>query len=252
MRTRIAIAASAVLATGAVGTVAVVTTASNAAHATHDRAVVVARPVDPGRFQHPLRNVYFPLRPGTVFRYRGTDEDQHFRERLTVTHRTKRIQGVRTRVVSDVLRRGDGSLAEKTFDWYAADDAGNVWYFGERTATYDRHGHVQSREGSWQAGVGGAVAGLVMPHRPRPTDAYRQEYDRGNAEDQAWIVQRGFSAKVPYGRVHHVVRSLEWSRLEKDVVSVKLYAPHLGIVRERDLAGGSESFQLVSVARPSP
>jgi len=185
-----------------------------------------------------------------VFRYRGTDGGRRYREVVTITHRTRRIEGVDARVSRDVLRRADGSVAERTSDWYAADNDGNVWYFGERTATYDRHGHVRSREGSWRAGVHGAVAGKIMPHDPRVTDAYRQEYQRGSAEDQAWIVQRGFSVAVAYGRVRHAVRSLEWSRLEKGVVSVKMYGPHLGVVRERDLSGGSESFQLVSVHRP--
>ena len=230
MKSKIAISAAAVLAAGAVATMVTATTSAEAAHTAQSAHVV--RAIDPAQFQHPRANAYFPLRPGTVFRYRGRDGSQHFTEKLAVTHRTKMIQGVRTRVLSDVLRRHDGSLAEKTSDWYAADNDGNVWYFGERTATYDRNGHVQSREGSWRAGVGGAVAGRIMPHDPRPTDAYRQELRRGAAEDQAWIVQRGFSAKVPYGTVHHVVRSLEWSRLEKGGVGEVLRPP------SRDHPGG--------------
>jgi len=153
-------------------------------------------------------------------------------------------------VVRDVIRRRDGSIAEKTRDWYAADNDGNVWYFGEATATYDEHGNLESREGSWQAGVDGAVAGTIMPADPRPTDAYRQEFYRGHAEDQAWIVQRNGSATVPYGKVRNVVRSYEWTRLEPRVVSLKLYAPGLGIVREKDVAGGSELVELVAVTRP--
>jgi hypothetical protein len=164
-----------------------------------------------------------------------------------VTHRTKRIQGVTTTVVSDVLRRADGSLAEKTRDWYAADNHGNVWYFGEATATYDEQGQIESREGSWQAGVDGAVAGKIMPAPPRPTDAGRQEFYPGQAEDQAWIVQRNATTTVPYRKIHHVVRSFEWTRLEKNVLSLKLYGPGLGIIREKDMSGGSESFVLVSV-----
>ena len=201
----------------------------------------------PVRFDKPQQNPYFPLRPGTVSRYRGSDEGERFREFVGVTHRTKKIQGVSTRVVRDVVRRLDGSLSEKTDDWYATDNDGNVWYFGERTATYDRHGHVESREGSWKAGVDGAIRGLIMPANPRPTDAYRQEFYKGHAEDQAWIVQNNTRIKVPYGRLGHVVRSLEWSRLERGVVAVKFYAPGLGIVRERDLSGGDELFELVSV-----
>jgi hypothetical protein len=203
--------------------------------------------VDPGQFNNPQQNPYFPLQPATVSRYRGTEDGDKYRERVVVTHRTKVIQGVTTTVVSDILRRADGSLAEKTRDWYAPDNDGNVWYFGEATATYDEHGHIESREGSWQAGVRGAVAGTIMPADPRPTDAYRQEFYRGHAEDQAWIVQRNASTTVPYGTLHHLVRSFEWTRLEKKVLSLKLYAPGLGIVRENDMSGGNESFVLVSV-----
>jgi hypothetical protein len=203
--------------------------------------------VDPGQFSSPQQNPYFPLEPGTVTRYRGTEDGERFRERVVVTHRTRSIQGVVTTVVSDILRRADGSLAEKTRDWYAPDNDGNVWYFGEATATYDRHGHLESREGSWQAGVDGAVAGTIMPADPRPTDAYRQEFYPGHAEDQAWIVQRNASTSVPYGTLHHLVRSYEWTRLEKGVLSVKHYARGLGIVREKDVSGGNESFVLVSV-----
>jgi hypothetical protein len=199
------------------------------------------------RFDNPKQNPYFPLKPGTVLRYRGSDEGQRFREKLTITHKKRIIQGVRTTVVRDVLRRTDGTLAEKTKDWYAADNNGNVWYFGENTATYDEHGKLDSREGTWLAGKDGAVAGLIMPADPKPTDAYRQEFYKGHAEDQAWIVQRNTSVAVPFGTFHHVVRSFEWTRLEKGVVSVKFYARGLGIVRERDVAGGSEIFELTSV-----
>lgn len=201
-------------------------------------------------FSHPVRNPYFPLRPGLVFRLRGTDEGQHFREVVHVTHQKKLIQGIRATVVKDVVRRTNGVLSEKTHDWYAADGHGNIWYLGEITATYDRHGNLQSREGSWQAGRKGAVAGIIMPARPRPTQAFRQEFWRGHAEDQAWLVQRGFKTKVPYGTVKQSLRSLEWSRLEPGVVSVKVYGPGLGIVREKDMSGGSEVFKLVSVHRP--
>jgi hypothetical protein len=206
--------------------------------------------INPGDFTSPVPNPYFPLVAGTILRYRGSEDGVHFRERLTITHDTKTILGVPTTVVLDVLRRSDGSLAEDTRDWYADDNAGNVWYFGEKTATYDRHGHLRSREGSWQAGVNGAVAGTIMPANPHPTDAYRQEFLRGHAEDQAWIVQRGFTVRVPYKRLKHGLRTFEWSRLESDVISTKVYAPGLGIVKEHDVAGGNERFVLVSASGP--
>jgi hypothetical protein len=211
-------------------------------------AVGAVGAVDPADFSNPQPNPYFPLRPGTVSRYRGSEDGERFTERVTVTRRTKVIQGVTTTVVRDVLRRANGTVAEKTQDWYAADNGGNVWYFGEATATYGKHGRLISREGSWQAGVGGAVAGTIMPAGPKPTDAYRQEFFRGHAEDQAWIVARHATVKVPYGKLRAVVRSYEWTRLEPGVLSLKFYAPGLGIVRERDVAGGNERFDLVAVS----
>jgi hypothetical protein len=203
--------------------------------------------VDPADFGHPVANPWFPLEPGTTTVLRGTDEGERFREKVRVTDRTKVIEGVSANVVRDVLRRVDGSLAEATSDWYATDDDGNVWYFGERTATYDRHGHVESREGSWQAGVDGGVAGLIMPADPKATDAYRQEYLAGQAEDQAWIVGFKGSVRVPLRTFHHVLRTFEWSRLEPGVISTKLYARGVGVVREQDVAGGSETFEVVAV-----
>jgi hypothetical protein len=202
--------------------------------------------VDPADFTSPVQNPYFPLEPGTISIYRGTEDGERLRERLAITDRTKVIQGVTTTVVNDVLYR-NGLLAEKTVDWYAADNDGNVWYFGEATATYDEQGHVISTEGSWQAGVEGAVAGTIMPAQPKATDAYRQELFRGHAEDQAWITQNNAKVSVPYATLARVVRSFEWTRLEPRVLAQKLYAPGFGIVREQDVAGGTELLELVDV-----
>lgn len=234
--------ASALIAGGLV--TASITTGDATTRAAAPAAASVPNPAD---FTAPQANPYFPLKPGTVSRYRGTEDGEHFRERLAITHDTKMIQGVRTTVVSDVTRRPDGSLVEKTTDWYAADNDGNVWYFGERTATYDEQGRVESREGSWQAGRDGAVAGTIMPANPHPTDAYRQELLKGHAEDQAWIVQNHAVVRTQFRQFKHVVRSFEWTRLEPKVVSLKLYAPGFGIVKEKDVAGGNEEFVLVSV-----
>jgi hypothetical protein len=202
--------------------------------------------VDPADFTNPQPNPYFPLEPGTVSILRGSEDGGHLLNRSRVTASTKVILGVTTTVVADLLFR-DGVLEEKTADWYAADNSGNVWYFGERTAVYNRKGQVVSREGSWQAGVKGAVAGMIMPANPGPTDAYRQEFYKGHAEDQAWIVARHQVARIPYGKVNQVVRSYEWTRLEPGVVSLKLYGPGLGIIREKDVAGGDELLELVKV-----
>jgi hypothetical protein len=106
---------------------------------------------------------------------------------------------------------------------------------------------VISTEGSWEAGVDGAVPGIIMLAEPQVDDAYRQEFWAGQAEDQAWIVRTGGSFTVPYGRMHNVIRSLEWTRLEPNVVTLKVYAPGFGIVYERTLSGGKEIAALVRV-----
>ena len=163
-----------------------------------------------------------------------------------MTDRTKQILGVTATVIRDVSLH-HGRPLEATFDWYAADDDGNVWYLGEDTKEFDENGHVISTEGSWEAGVDGAVPGIIMLADPQVNDAYRQEFYAGHAEDQAWIVRMGGRFTVPYGTVHDVIRSLEWTRLEPNVVTLKVYAPDLGIVYERTLSGGKEIAALVSV-----
>ena len=205
---------------------------------------------DPQLFKHPTDNAYFPLTPGLVTRLRGTDEGERFKQKVHVTAQTRVVAGVTTTVVRDVVRRADGTLAERTFDWYAADQDGNVWYFGEDTATYDEDGRLEDREGSWEAGVDGALAGIIMPADPRPSTAAYMEYAKGEAEDQAWVVQRLPSVVTPGGTYRHVVRTFEWSRLEPRVISMKFYARGLGIVMEKDVAGGHERFWLVSSSTP--
>ena len=202
--------------------------------------------INPADFTNPMKNPYYPLTPGRVSVYRGSEGGDHLVEHLTVTHQTKQILGVTTTVIHDVLFR-NGVLGEKTTDWYAYDNSGNTWYFGEKTAVYKPNGQVQSREGSWEAGVNGAEAGIIMPANPGPTDAYRQEFLAGHAEDQAWIVANHGSVTVPYGTFDQALRSFEWTRLEPNVLSLKRYAPHLGIVQEGDVAGGNEFLQLVAV-----
>jgi hypothetical protein len=205
---------------------------------------------DPAHFTHPVGNAYFPLTPGLVTHLRGTDGGERFREKVRVTHRTRMISGVQAVVVHDVVRRQDGTLAETTDDWYANDDQGNVWYLGEDTATYDEHGQLEDREGSWEAGVDGAEPGIVMPAGPRPPTATRMELLKGVAEDQAWVVQRLRHVRVAGTRYAGIVRTLEWSRLEPRVISQKFYAAGLGIIEERDIAAGDEHFWLVSARRP--
>jgi hypothetical protein len=203
-------------------------------------------PFDPAAFAQPVANAYFPLTPGLVTRLHGTEGPEHFVEKTRVTHRTRLIAGVTTTVVRDVVRRPDGTLAETTDDWYADDDLGNVWYFGEDTATYDENGRLEDREGSWEAGKHGARPGIIMPAHAEPSTANFMEHAKGTAEDQAWVVQTLRRVTTPGGRFTDIVRTFEWSRLEPNVISQKFYAAGVGIIEERDVARGDEHFWVVS------
>ena len=84
---------------------------------------------------------------------------------VTATAETKQIaNGITARVVRDTVTE-DGALIEDTFDWYAQDDDGNVWYLGEDTAEFE-DGEVATRAGSFEAGVDGALPGSSMPAEP--------------------------------------------------------------------------------------
>jgi hypothetical protein len=202
--------------------------------------------LNPANFSTKIDNPYFPLPVGRTLVYRGVKDGKSQRDTVTVTNRTRVLEGIRARVVSDVARHR-GHLLEKTSDYYAQDKQGNVWYLGEDTAAYLPNGHVD-RSGSWHSGVQDAEPGLIMEAHPRIPDAYRQEYSVGQAEDTAWIVDRGRTVKVPYGTLHNTLTSLEATRIEPGAYDKKIYAPGIGIAQERAITGGPEFATLVSVS----
>ncbi len=203
--------------------------------------------LDPANFSTTIDNPYFPLPVGRTLVYRGVKDGQTQEDRVTVTDQTKTVaEGIIARVVTDVATH-DGALLEKTSDWYAQDKQGNVWYLGEDTAQYLANGKIDT-SGSWEAGVHDAEPGLVMEANPQIPDSYRQEFLTGQAEDTAWIVDRGGSTTVPYGTLKNVVTSLEATRLEPGAYDQKVYAPGIGIAREQSLTGPPEFAELVSVS----
>src|SRR3954454_11786287 len=127
-----------------------------------------------------IDNPFFPLLPGTTWIYKGQREGDTEAVRTTVTSDTKVIQGVTTTIVLDRAYI-NGELAEKTYDFFAQDKLGNVWYFGENTKEYE-NGQVVSTAGSFEAGVNGAKAGIIMLAHPQVGDAYKQEVAVGVAE----------------------------------------------------------------------
>jgi hypothetical protein len=187
-------------------------------------------------FTTKIDNPYLPMKPGTRRVYRETENGEVNRVTVKVTRRTRRVAaGIRARVVRDTVRHR-GEIVEDTFDWYAQDRRGNVWYVGEDTTEYE-DGRPVSKEGSWEAGVDGAKAGIVMLAHPRVGREYRQEDYPGHAEDRAKVLSRDEQAQVPAGHYRHVLLTKEWNPLEPRVLEYKLYAKRVGLVLTLGVSG---------------
>jgi hypothetical protein len=203
--------------------------------------------IEPANFVAAIDNPWFPLKPGTVWTYRGVKDGEAGIDTMTATADTKVIAGVTCVVVHDQLVQG-GKVKERTDDYYVQDVAGNVWYFGEATAELDDNGKVASTEGSWQTGVDGAMPGIIMPTDPEVGVGGPQEIYPGQAEDHFVVLLTNAKVKVPAGSYAGALITAEWTPLEPAVLSEKAYASGVGEVSEADVKGGDEKFELVSVA----
>jgi len=201
--------------------------------------------IDPADFTTKIDNKYFPLKPGTTFVYEGKTKEGTERNQVTVTNDTRRVMGVECVVVRDKVFL-NGGLIEDTFDWYAQDNEGNVWYFGENTKEY-QNGKVESTQGWWEAGVDGAKPGIYMQADPKVGETYRQEYYEGKAEDMAKVLSLDESATVPYGSFDHLLMTRDWNPLEPGVIEQKYYAPGIGNVLEVGVKGTSERVELIDI-----
>jgi hypothetical protein len=195
--------------------------------------------LDPGDFSGQIDNPYWPMRPGNRWVYR----EGKARVKVTVTAKTKRILGIDARVVHDVLTEG-GEVKEDTFDWYAQDESGNIWYLGEATKEFGQGGKI-STEGSWEAGVDGAQPGILLPGKPKAGLSYRQEYYKGQAEDAADVLSVDARARVPVGSFEQLLLTKEYTPLEPGVVEHKFYAMGVGPILAVTVSGGSGREELV-------
>jgi hypothetical protein len=199
--------------------------------------------LDPADFTTNIDNPYWPMRPGSHWVYREVENGETQRVDVTVTNKTKTLEGIEARVVHDRVSR-NGETLEDTFDWYAQDSDGNLWYLGEDTAEYE-NGKLKTREGSWAAGVDGAEPGIVVPAHPKQGQSYREEY-AGHAEDGAEVLSVKSQVQVPYGRFRNAMLTRNFSTIEPTVEEMKLYARGVGPVMELLVSGGSGRTELLS------
>ena len=211
-----------------------------------------SEPVDlnPADFSAEIDNSRWPMKVGSRWVYRVIDASDGSVQRdvITVTNQTKLIaDGIEARVVSDIVSE-HGKPTEVTKDWYAQDRSGNVWYFGEDTVEY-KNGKALDN-GSWEAGVGGAMPGVALPAKPRLGLSYREEFSQGVAEDLSRVLALDEQAEVPAGHFRKVLMTEDFSPLEPDVSELKFYARGSGqAVLAVDVSGGTEREELVKYTR---
>jgi len=203
--------------------------------------------LDPSKFTTEIDNPYWPIRPGSHWVYSEVEDGEAQRVDVTALDKTKTLGGVTARVVHDQVTR-KGQVLEDTYDWYAQDSDGNVWYLGENTKEYE-NGKVKTTEGSWAYGVDGAQAGVVVPADPEQGLKYREEYYAGHAEDAAEVLNTTSQVQVPYGRFKDAVLTRNFSSLEPTVEEMKLYAKNVGPVMELLVSGGAGRTELLSFDR---
>ena len=203
--------------------------------------------LDPANFSTDITNPYWPMKPGTRWVYRGIEEGEAPQDIVVVsTTTTKKLaNGITARVVRDT-GRAEGQVIEDTQDYYAQDSDGNVWYMGEQTAEFEK-GKVVSRAGSWEAGKDGAMPGVLIPAQPEVGQKYRQEYKKGEAEDNGQVLAMNNLVEVKAGQYKGALVTMDTSRIEPDVSEFKFYAPNVGPLLSLDISGGAAREELVKI-----
>ena len=206
--------------------------------------------IDPQDFSTTIDNPYFPLKPGTTFIYEGVKAGTTERIEVVVTAETETILGVKCVVVQDTATV-DGEVVEDTTDWYAQDNEGNVWYFGELAKQYEG-GQLVSLEGSWKAGVDGAKPGIIMEGADtvKVHDLYRQEFALGVAEDMAEVLSLNSTAEANKVVYTGCLETKDFSPLAPDVVENKFFAPGVGQVLTIDVETGEREELLDIIKKP--
>jgi PEP-CTERM motif-containing protein len=211
----------------------------------------------------PIDNPYFPMTSGSTLTYTGSENghpvDAYFEH--TNQGAGPVIAGVQSFVQRD-REFEDGLLIEDTFDYFAQDTSGNVWYLGEDTTayTYDDQGNLVDTDtgGSWRAGVNGAEPGFIMPVDRDVGFNYYQEFaQQDEAVDQATTHALLDSLTVAGVTYDDVLQVLETTDLEPGESEFKYYAPGVGLIfveedLDENLGNPGSVFSLQPGTAPAP
>lgn len=187
-----------------------------------------------------ITNPLFPAPVGAKWVYESKVGDDVERIEVTVEPGEKDVWGAKARIVRDTVTL-NGELIEDTWDWYAQDDDGHVWYLGEDTAEYAK-GELVCHCGAWEAGKDGALPGVMMMAEPVKGYSYRQEYFQGEAEDYAKVISLNETVKVPAGTFTGCLKTQDMSALDPSMKAFKYYCPGVGLTLEEE---GDERVELI-------
>jgi hypothetical protein len=208
-----------------------------------------------GTFSHPLTvdNPMFPLAVGTQFTYQGTivqdGESKPHSVTFTVTDVSKVVDGVQTVVAwdRDFL---EGKLQEQELAFFAQDDQGNVWNFGEYPEEYE-NGTFTGAPSTWIRGVSGAYGGIHMLSQPRAGMKYREGLVPAIEFDDVSVVTRTGQQTCLAGTCYKQVLVVDETS-PNDPTSghqVKSYSPPTGLIQVAARGGDSQEFLTLTSVR---
>lgn len=213
---------------------------------------------DAANFANPKANAYFPLEIGESHTLKGvrTDGDPIVEHAvITVQGPGPVILGIATVLVLDEAFDA-GILVERTFDYFAADKDGNVWYFGEDVTNfrYDEAGVLTGTDNksAWRAGVNGALPGISVSGTPVVGLVQFQEHAPAEAAmDYSEILAIDLDITGPAGTFHNVIKTFESSSVEAGLREFKYYAPGFGMIRaDEELAESLDNPAVIIELQP--
>lgn len=188
----------------------------------------IASPSFASSVDHP----YLPLEPGTVRTYEGEHEGRSWHEVVRTLDETRVILGVQCTGVSEEVLI-DGELTEVTTEWYAQDNEGSVWKFGEESLEME-DGHLVQTADSWIAGVNGGVQWKALPADTDVGDRFVGY--RPGGQDKFEVLSLTATAVVPAGVFQNCLQIIE-NPEETEDTDIILYARGVGRVSEKSSGG---------------
>lgn len=189
-------------------------------------------------FVEGIQHRYFPLTPGDLRTYEGEHDGVPRREEVRGSWQTRVIDRVVCTAAEQLVFDAD-QLIETSTEWFAQDETGNIWKFGEETHTVVDGGLVLS-EDSWVAGVDGAQAWVAFGRDMQVGDVMIGQWPGG--QDRMEVTSLSETATTPAGTFNDCLQVVENPDDPEDQ-DIILYAPGIGRVNEQ--SGDRERLQLV-------